>query len=165
MLKHRVRPVFVRPLPVEPGAFFRALDSAQEDGGLCRVCVFEGGAILRIRESDRHFWSPALHLHVQFGADGPELHGRFSPSSPIWTAFLASYLALGCIAVASACYGCAQLTVDATPWAFVGVPAAFVTAGFVYGAAFIGQGFGAEDMYELRSFVDHVAESFALGVL
>ena len=29
---------------------------------------------------------------------------------------------------------------------------------FIYGAAFIGQGLGAEDMYELRSFVDRIAD-------
>lgn len=159
MVKHRVRPVFVRPLPVEPAEFFRALADSQEGGGVCRVCVFETGAIVRLRESDRHFWSPALHLHGEFGPDGVELHGRFSPSSPVWTGFLASYLVLACIAIACACYGWAQLTVDETPWAFVGVPAAVVAGGLVYGAAFIGQGFGASDMYELRSHVDHVAES------
>ena len=38
------------------------------------------------------------------------------------------------------------------------VPGAAVIGGFVYGAAFIGQGLGAEQMYELRAVVDRVAE-------
>ena len=38
------------------------------------------------------------------------------------------------------------------------MPIVLLLAGFTYGAAFIGQGLGAEDMYALRTFVEHVAD-------
>lgn len=51
--------------------------------------------------------------------------------------------------------------VGESPWALAGVPAALALVGFTYGAAFIGQGLGAEEMYRLRSFVDDCVEAAA----
>ncbi|HEB52757.1 MAG TPA: hypothetical protein ENI87_05840 [bacterium] len=160
-----MRPVFLRPLPGTGTDFFRSLDLAlTRPGAPCRGMLYgEGdssGAILRRHEQDQLFWSPALHLHVERDGEGGAyvLRGRFSPSSPVWTAFLAIYLTLAIVAIASGCYGGAQIIVDETPWAFLGVPVALLLAGFTYGAAFIGQGLGGDDMYELRSFVERIAD-------
>ncbi|MBL8727601.1 MAG: hypothetical protein JNM25_04160 [Planctomycetes bacterium] len=159
MTRPRARPEFVMPLPVAPARFFAALQSALADAaGNCRGQTFAGGAILRLRTAEQRVWSPALHLYGEGDAAGPwQLRGRFSPSSSVWTAFLAIYLVLAIGAIAAACYGAAQLTLRETPWAFAGVPAALLLAGLTYGAAFIGQGLAAEDMYELRTCVDRIA--------
>jgi hypothetical protein len=154
-------PAFSNPLPADPAPFFDALRAAVgRSQGRIRGSFFPDGAMLRLREEDRHLWSPALHLFVD--EHGPErlLRGKFSPSSPVWTAFVAIYLALGCIAIACGCYGLAQWTIGQAPWWLLGVPVAIALAGFTYGAAFIGQGLGSDEMYELRSLVDHVRESF-----
>lgn len=160
MSRPRVRPEFVRPLLGDPAIFFAALARALAHAdGTCRGQTFTGGAIMRIRSGRRRIWSPALHLYAEHDEHGsPVLHGRFSPSSPVWTGFVAIYLALACVAMAAVCYGCVQAMLGSTPWAFLGVPAAMAAAGFTYGAAFIGQGLGADDMYELRSFVDRIAD-------
>lgn len=158
----------------EPSVFLaslrQALDQSGGRPGECRGQVFGKGAILRLCDAECRVWSPALHLAVEPLAGGRDdgdavvrvgqpwrLRGTFSPSSPVWTAFLAIYLLLTIVGIAGGCYGGAQLILGTTPWAFVGVPVALALAGFTYGAAFIGQGLGAEDMYELRTFVDHVA--------
>jgi hypothetical protein len=113
-------------------------------------------------DRERHLWSPALHLFLEGPANGPwTLHGRFSPSSPVWTGFLAAYLAIAILGVGTACFGAAQLILGQPPWALLGIQSALALAGFTHGAAFIGQGLGATDMYELRSFVDHVADAAA----
>lgn len=157
-----MRPTFSQPLDASPEAFYAALEAAlQTENVPCVGSRFgegrDGGAILRRPEAQQHVWSPALHLHVDLRDDGLHtVHGRFSPSSPVWTAFLAIYLSLACVAVGSACYGGAQMILDQAPWAFVGVPIAIGLAAFTYGAAFIGQGLGSDDMYELRHFVDEV---------
>lgn len=156
-----MRPVFVRPLAAEPTAFFDELARGLAQGdGSCRGQIFAGGAILRLRDSEERVWSPALHLFVEpaDGGCGWQLHGRFSPSSPVWTAFLAIYIGLATVGLGTACWGGAQMVMGKPPWAFAGVPIVLALAGFTYGAAFIGQGLGAEDMYRLRSFVDVVAD-------
>lgn len=160
----RMRPVFVRPLSTAPVEFYAALDRAlAETPARCRGRRFgtgdSGGVILRACDAECRVWSPALYVHIDPAGDGAwQLTGRFSPSSPVWTAFVAIYLTLACGAMAAACYGGAQIIVGETPWAFVGVPIALLLAGFTYGAAFIGQGLGSEDMYVLRTFVEHVAD-------
>ncbi|MEM7205391.1 MAG: hypothetical protein AAF628_34365 [Planctomycetota bacterium] len=157
----RVRPTFALPLAVEPQRFFAGLEGALASGdGVCRGHLFEGGAILRIEPEARRLWSPALYLHIDSGGErGNVLHGKFSPSSPVWTAFVAIYIGLACVAIGGACWGLAQSTLDRPPWAFLLVPLALLLAAFTYGAAFIGQGLGAEDMHELRALVERAAEA------
>ena len=171
-----MRPVFLRAMVGAPSVFLGALQQALERSsgqpGECRGKVFANGAILRLCDAECRVWSPALHLAVEAlgsgdggsvgngggNSDGWQLRGTFSPSSPVWTAFIAIYLGLACVGIGTACWGGAQLIMNETPWAFVGVPITLALAAFTYGAAFIGQGLGAEDMYALRSFVDHVVD-------
>jgi len=157
-----MRPTFAQTLTSRPEGFYEALNAAlQSDNPACTGSSFgtakDGGAILRRPPKDQHFWSPALHLHIATDDDGTHtLHGKFSPSSPVWTAFIAIYLSLACIAIGCGSYGGAQMILDEEPWAFIGVPIAIALAAFTYGAAFIGQGLGSDDMYELRHFIDDV---------
>ena len=162
MAKPRLRPVFERALPCEPARFLAALArELSAPGAPCRGQIFAHGAILRVVGSERRLWSPALTIDVEARDAGHHLHARFSPSSPVWTAFVAIYLALACLGIGAACYGGAQMIMGATPWAFVGVPIALAAAAFTYGAAFLGQGLGGEDMYVLRSFVEQVVDGAA----
>lgn len=170
----RVRPVFEVMLGVGPEQFYAALrEDLARDGVKCRGQVFAKGALLRMKDGEKRVWSPALHVQVEerervgggsgsggigSGGGGWVLKCRFSPSSPVWTAFIAVYLGLACAAIGAASYGGAQMILGVTPWAFWGVPVAIVVAGFVHGAAFLGQGLGAEDMYEMRRFVEGVGE-------
>lgn len=155
MSSPRVRPTFEQRLEGGAETFWATLQaSLAEDGAPCEGTVFEDGAMLRMRTDPRPVWSPTLHLFLERDEGGERIRGTFSPSSPVWTAFLAIYIGLGCVATATGCWGWAQWTVDETPWALIGVPVSAVLAGLTYGAAFIGQGLGAEDMHVLRSFVE-----------
>ncbi|MGK0156529.1 MAG: hypothetical protein ACI9SE_003498 [Neolewinella sp.] len=161
-----MRPTFECALQGDANAFYHSLDEAlAEPGAPCRGMAFGGevksGAILRGHEADQHFWSPALHLHVFTDREPSVVIGRFSPSSPVWTGFIAIYLSLACIGIGAGSYGGAQMIMGNEPWAFVGVPIAIALAAFTYGAAFIGQGLGSEDMYQLHRFVDQVVERAA----
>lgn len=165
MATPRVRPVFDRPLQQAPQQFLDTLQAnlagATGRPGEVRGQVFARGAILRLCDAERRVWSPALHLAIEpvEGGAGSRLRGTFSPSSPVWTAFVAIYLVLACVGLGAACWGGAQLLMDEPAWAFFGVPLALVLAGFTYGAAFLGQGLGSEDMYTLRVFVERLADA------
>lgn len=107
----------------------------------------------------RHFWSPVLVVEVDEDAtDGPAIRGRFAPHPNVWTGFMAIYGLLALGALGATMFGLAQAMLHWTPWALLGVPLALALAGFTYGAVFIGQGLGADEMYELRSFVDRCIE-------
>lgn len=156
MSKVRMRPEFDADLACRPPTFLEALETtlragaAEWDGRL-----FGDYAIVRVRADQRHFWSPALHLQVEAGAQGgTHIHGKFSPSSPIWTFFVAIYVLLSLLVLAGISYGFVQSNLQQSPWAFWALPLALALGGFTYGAALIGQGLGAEDMYRMRRLID-----------
>lgn len=159
MSKVRMRPTFDVDLNCRPPEFLAALEQGLRDGrATWDGRLFGDYAIVRVREEQRQFWSPALHLQTDAGAQGgTRVHGRFSPSSPIWTAFVAIYVLLSLLALAGITYGWVQHNLGAAPTGLWAVPGALALAGFTYGAALIGQGLGAEDMYRMRRFVDEVA--------
>ena len=102
-----------------------------------------------------HVWSPRLTLHVEASdAGGALLRGRFSPHPNVWTGFMALYGTLGLLGTFGLMFGISQWWLDMTPWGLLAVPLSLLLMAFAYGAAFIGQGLGADEMYMLRSFLD-----------
>ena len=155
-----MRPEF--DLQVEdPLSFLVLLKKALPGHARCAGQVFKNHAVIRMRDEVRHFWSPYLYLEArlpdEYGeVETPSLRGRFAPHPNVWTLFMAIYGLLSLSAIAGLMYGASQWWLGWTPWGFTIVPAAVLLFAFVYGAAFIGQGLGAEEMYELRSFVEQV---------
>ncbi|MEZ4387054.1 MAG: hypothetical protein R3D98_05670 [Candidatus Krumholzibacteriia bacterium] len=119
--------------------------------------VVTGHAMLTLPRERRSLLSPVLNLEVAERPRGPVLVGRFSPQPNVWTGFMAVYGVLGLAGLGGLMYGFAQLTVDEAPWAMLAAPIALALIGFVYGAAFIGQGLTVDEMYGMRAFVDGVA--------
>ncbi len=116
--------------------------------------VIRGHAVIMIPKVRRSILSPTLDLET-VADDGVEvMKGRFHPHPNVWTGFMALFGILGLLGVAGLMYGFAQMTVHETPWALWAGPAAAALIAFVYGAAFIGQGLSAEEMHEMRSFVE-----------
>lgn len=155
-----MRPTFRLPLDVEGAALLAAVESHLQDDnlGICGV-VIPPNADLRIPEHDQHFFSPVLALKVADIDGRTMLLGRFAPAPHIWMFYMAVYGVLAMVATGGAMYGASQWMLDRSPWALWLVPLSLVLMGFVYGAAFIGQGLGSEQMYELRTFLDNVLES------
>lgn len=132
---------------------------------VCSGTVFRKHAVLFMRANERHFWSPYLYLEAQLpdaededAPAAPRLHLRFAPHPNVWTLFMAIYGVLGMVGTLGLMYGLSQWWLGWTPWALAAAPAAVALIGFVYGAAFIGQGLGSAQMYELRALVDRASE-------
>jgi hypothetical protein len=154
----RMRPRFEIPLAVQEGELLLAeLERRLKAEPLGDVIgrVLPKHAELTSAERMRHVWSPRLTLHVESEDNGAEwLSGRFSPHPNVWTGFLTLYSTLFVLGIFALIFGFSQWSLGMAPWALLGVPAALALAGFTYGAAFIGQGLGSEEMYILRSFLD-----------
>ena len=115
---------------------------------------------LRVPHARAHFWSPSLSLEIDREDDGATcLRGRFAPEPSVWMMFMGLYGTLGMGGTLASMFGVSQWIANEPAWAFVGVPIALALMAFVYGAAFIGQGLAASEMYALRSFVDHAIEA------
>jgi len=155
-----MRPRFQVELPHTGTAFLDQLRDDLTQSDECQGNVFRRHAMLQPRAGERIFWSPYLNLEVRERDDGAHIVcARFSPHPSVWTAFMATYAALGFAALAGLVYGGSQAMLGHSPWALLVAPISLALAGFVYGAAFIGQGLGAEQMYELRAVVDRAVQA------
>lgn len=107
----------------------------------------------------QHIWSPQLAVVINPTDEGKShLCCRFGPHPHIWTLYVALYALFIILAIASASFGVAQLSADKTPYALFLAPASLVLAGLVYGGAYVGQGLGTDQMYQLRTFLAHCLE-------
>jgi hypothetical protein len=158
MARPRMRPRYI--LDVETGAdtimsSLRGRLKASEPG---LVGVFsERHGVVRLSPDRRRFWSPQLDIliepHVE-GIDHSRVVVRFAPHPPVWLAFVFTYAVLFALGVSGVMYAMAELSMGRAPWCLISTGFAIGVAAFVYGAAFIGQGLGADDMFELRTWLD-----------
>lgn len=151
----RQRPRFhlVVPLPADDVARRLAAGLAATDLP-CAGRVASRHAWITIRDGQRHFWSPNLDVEFYELPDGTELRGRFGPLPAVWTMFVFIYAILSTAGMISLVMGLVQLSLDSPPWALAASGALFALIGFVYGAAFIGQGLGSGQIAEIRLFID-----------
>jgi hypothetical protein len=158
-----MRPTFALDIQGDGEKVLGNLDQLlSRDGDRITGQVLKGHACLRVARDQRSLLSPFLTIDLVEPAgekdEGAVLKGRFSPHPNVWTGFMAVYVFLVCTAIAGAMFGWAQLTVDEYPWGFWFIPGAAALYAFVYGAAVIGQGLTADEMYELRAMVDEACE-------
>ena len=147
-----MRPRFDVDVDVSIETVFRALKTRADEAGFP---LHLGGmhADLRVPMEHEHLFSPTLQIQG-IAVEQKRLQCRFSPHPNVWTGFMASYLALACAGTAGLMYGMSQWVLGQAPWALIAVPGAGALIAVVYGAAFIGQGLGSGQMYELRALLD-----------
>ena len=101
-------------------------------------------------------WSPSLDLTVLASPTGATVHGRIGPQPQVWTTFMFFHMLLAMCGIGGLMWGIAQSLAGGSAWPlWIAVAALFLHA-FVAGAAFIGQGLGADQTHRLRSFIDDV---------
>ena len=155
MTRPRQRPRLELPVPLPVHRVSALLVEGLGDPACpCEGSVTRQHAWIHIRDSDRHFWSPTLDLSLEGGPEGTVLRGRFGPHPSIWTLFVFIYAALGVLGTIATVFGLSQLSLHQAPWAFAAAGGCFALIGFVYGAAFIGQGLGGEQVVQIRLFLD-----------
>jgi len=157
----RTRPRFDLESPTPPPAllahFERVLESTPDISGL--VLPENQTVELTLAGGRVRFWSPQLSLLLVGSSSGSLIKARFGPHPHVWGMFLAGYALTGMLTSALALFGCVQLFLGQTPWALYATPAAALGITLVYGAAYVGQGLGAGQMHDLRTFLDKALDS------
>lgn len=154
-LRPRMRPEFMIPVgDCGPSVMARLQQQLAEPDCALAGQVRGEHACLSLPPSRQSLLSPHLNLELYTRGESVRLRGRFGPRPNVWTGFMAVYGVLAMGGLTGGIYGWAQITVHEFPWGFFAVPAALALIAFVYGAAIIGQGLTADEMYELRAFVD-----------
>ncbi len=150
----RMRPTFEVPLPADGAPVMARLTTLLQSETTIVGQVVQEHAVLQLAAARRTMLSPFLNLEIAERESGAVLRGRFSPHPNVWTGFMAVYVFIAMAGLVCSWYGLAQWTLGETPWMLLALPASVALIAFVYGAAVIGQGLTADDMYELRALVD-----------
>ena len=110
-------------------------------------------ALVTFVESERHFWSPWLHLELRKINAQRRVYGRFSPHPSIWTAFMFSYLSLAVISFFAAIIGTAQRMAGESTWAFWAIPCCIAMAIALWLASRTGQKLAHDQMDEMTKLI------------
>lgn len=163
MSSFRIRPVFSQVVELVPDEVRERIVWAVErdGGGSFEVKNFPNFVCLRIREADRHFWSPRLNLSLEETADGhTRIEGTYGPNANVWGLFLYGYLLIGSLGTFAGVFGFAQWMIGMRPWGLWILGGLGFLAAALYVTAQFGQKLGARQMFAI-----HQAYESAIGTL
>lgn len=155
----RVRPRFELSSALSPDEIGTRVKAQLEHESRLRGLVLPGRIELTVCAEDQHLWSPQLTVDVHQAERGSQMRARFGPHAHVWTMYMALYGVVICFSLAALVGGSAQLTLGQTPWAFWGAAVGAFAGGLIWLLAFVGQGFGGDQMYALRVFLAKTAEA------
>jgi hypothetical protein len=154
------RPRFEIDSKLSPQALARRVQRFIQSSDRVRGLAQETRIELAIDGDEHHFWSPQLVATVTLGPDGrAHVAARFGPDPYVWVLYLLAYMGLSILTLIALAFGFAQLTLKQPPTALYVAPGAAVLAALVYGASYVGQGFGSDQMYFLRTTLKNLAEA------
>ncbi|MBO6574989.1 MAG: hypothetical protein JJ896_06230 [Rhodothermales bacterium] len=134
-------------------SFLGALNRGLSDSSSFVGTTYEKSAVIKIREQERHFWSPQLHLSLESDGDEVEILGLFSPHPTVWSAFMAAYMALAFLGIMGVTIGASQYLLGNPPFALWAGPAALLLGMAVYLAARFGRSLGSDQMRAQLTFL------------
>ena len=152
----RMRPRVERELAVPAARALQRIKLSLAESS-CRIVgtVVERHVELYVRPRHRHFWSPWFSGELTPRAsERALLHGRFGPHPALWTGFAAAYALCTFLALGSAVYGLAQLTLGAQPWSLLGVGLGGLLLVLLYAAARVGRSLAAEQIGWMVQLLD-----------
>jgi hypothetical protein len=152
----RARPRFALELPLAPDAVVERVRKQLEVDRSVSGAIARRTLLLTVCEEDTHFWSPHLDVQLDDGKDGGTLlTAMFAPHPQIWTGFLAIQALFAFLSIGAAVWLTSVLMLGQAPLVALGTLGLMLFGGgFAYGAAYVGQGLGSEQMYVLRAFLD-----------
>jgi hypothetical protein len=152
----RARPRFALELRLAPEVVVERVRKHLEVDTTVSGAVFRRTLLLTVRDEDTHFWSPHLDIQLDDREDGgTRLTAMFAPHPQIWTGFIAVQALFALLSMGAAVWLTSALILGQDPTVAIGSLALMLFGGgFAFGAAYVGQGLGSEQMYVLRAFLD-----------
>ena len=122
--------------------------------------AFDHRLEMSIGADETHFYSPQLVVKVEPAPGGGSLlSARFGPDAYVWGFYVLGTGMLSVITLFALIFGVVQWSLGQPPVALYVAPGAALVAGLVYGASFVGQGLGYEQMHFLRTTLTETIEA------
>ncbi|MCC5943732.1 MAG: hypothetical protein JJT94_02255 [Bernardetiaceae bacterium] len=161
MTSLRIRPRFQRTSKQTPEALMQRFEEKlnQCERGCVGSIIPENHVLIKIKQEDRHFWSPQLWLTFDAETDGTTtIRGLYGPGPSVWTLFIFGYGALGVLALFIGIAGFSQLSLDMPAHILWALPVIGLLALAIYISAQIGQKLGAQQTFQIHHFLEETLE-------
>lgn len=158
MARPSPRPTFTMASKLAPSEIRKRTNALVKTSTRLRGIAFDDRIELSIGGDERHFWSPQIVVRMRAEGEGAVLDARFGPDPYVWALYRFLYGTMIVITFWAVLFGFVQWTLSQTPYALLVAPALALVAALVYGASFVGQGLGSEQMYLLRSTLAQLAD-------
>lgn len=162
-MQARLRPTVDRVSPCTPDEIFERVRDFHIRCVPTAVQVRMGQSHLAVElpEEQMHFWSPWLDLHVRPHPEGSLVTGRFAPSAPVWTMFMAIYASFAFAVFFAVSLATAQWLMGTPQWGWWLALGGLVGWGLTYVAALVGQGLGDGQTKFLEGFLNAALDDAA----
>lgn len=157
MTSVHIRPRFKSTYNLTPAEIqSRVMAHIKEPNCMCTAKVIPGFIVLRIKESEKHFWSPQLSLSFEFDEDENKtvIRGLYGPNPTVWAMFTFGYAAIGISALFLGFYGFSKYTLGMNAHALYALPVLALMAALLYLIAQFGQKLGVEQTFTLHHFFE-----------
>lgn len=152
------RPRFELRTRLSPEALADRLNGFLRSADDMRGIAFPTRIEMAVQGADHHFWSPQLVADVTELEGGSHIEARFGPDPYVWAMYVLSYVAIALLALLALAFAASQTIVGTEPTALLALPVLAALAGLVFGASFVGQGLGSDQMYRLRAKLVELTE-------
>ena len=120
----------------------------------CVGRVIPGFIVLKIPQSERHYWSPQLSLSLEEHEEGTLVRGLYGPNPTVWAMFTFGYSALGLIALFIAIIGSSKVSLGLEAPILWVLPVLAGLAVILYFVAQTGQKIGVEQTFTIHHFYE-----------
>ena len=162
MRERPFRPGFDHTVEAAPADVDRVLAALLDGDRALSGRARTGNLMLSVRDDERHFWSPWLHLQIvphrvapsAAGSSRSYVSGFFTPHPSLWTLFVMAYLTSAVTTFFAAIWGLVQLQLDHRPWALGVCLVSAFAAGALWLVSRVGRLHSADQMEALHATVD-----------
>lgn len=154
MARPSPRPRFALTSKLERSEIRRRINATIKSTERLRGFASDERIEISIGGPEHHFWSPQLIVRMtQVEDDRTSLEARFGPDPYVWALYLLTYATLLLLTFWAVLFGFAQWWLSMAPTALLAAPAFGLLAALVYGASYVGQGLGSDQMFFLRATI------------
>ncbi len=156
MSSFRIRPRFKHLVKLDEAAVEHQIKESQDrSDDVCVVDFLSSGHVnVKIPLSERHFWSPQLHLSTEATEDGTIIRGLYGPNPTVWGLFFFGYVSIGILFFFAGFWGLTRWNLGMSYEILWALPILAGAALVLYIIAQTGQKIGAEQMFRLHHFYE-----------
>jgi len=150
MSSFRIRPRFKQVFDTSQKDIEQLLCDALENEKAVVFSHLEGHIYIKVHPSERHFWSPQLHLSFEEEDGKVTVRGLYGPNPTLWSVFFFGYVGIGILAMFLGMWGFSLWSLGKNASILWSVPALGLVGLLLYLASQAGQKLGAQQMFDIH---------------